>query len=96
MLDLHPELREREQELKAAREQKRAEWAAEREQIGTRPPGRPHSAELSKDERKALHEAKYNVTDPNSGIVHHRGQLLQGYNVQAAVADGQVILATRV
>ena len=89
-------VREREQELKAAREQKRAEWAAERERIGTRPPGRPHSSELSKDERTALFETRYNVTDPDSGIVHHRGQLIQGYNVQAAVAEGQVILATRV
>jgi transposase len=89
-------VREREQELKARREQKRAEWAEERERLGTRPPGRPHGSELSKDERKALFEAKYNVTDPDSGIVHHRGQLLQGYNVQAAVAEGQVILATRV
>lgn len=51
--------------------------------------------ELSKDERKAQYEAKYNVTDPDSGIVHDRGQLFQGYNVHAAVADGQVILATR-
>jgi hypothetical protein len=28
--------------------------------------------------------------------VRHRGQLIQGYNVQTAVADGQVILAARV
>jgi hypothetical protein len=89
-------VRAQEQELKAARERKRAEWAEERERIGTRPPGRPYSAQLSKQERKALYEAKYNVTDPDSGIVHHRGQLIQGYNVQAAVGEGQVILATRV
>ncbi len=66
-------VRDREQELKAAREQRRAEWAAERERLGTRPPRRPHSPELGKDERKAQYEAKYNVTDPDSGIVHHRG-----------------------
>jgi transposase len=89
-------VRAREEELKAARERKRQEWAAERERLGTRPPGRPHSPELSKSERKALYESKYNLTDPDSGIVHHRGQLIQGYNVQAVVAEGQVILATRV
>jgi hypothetical protein len=36
---------------------------------------------------------KYNVTDPDSVIVRHRGLLMQRYNIQAAVADGQVILA---
>ena len=37
------------------------------------------------------------MTDPDSGIVRqHRGILIQGYNVQTAVGDGQVILATRV
>jgi hypothetical protein len=38
---------------------------------------------------------KYNVTDPDSVIVRHRGMLMQGYNIQAAVADGQVILAAK-
>jgi hypothetical protein len=40
-----------------------------------------------------LFARKVNVTDPDSRIVSDRGKLIQGYNVQAAVADGQVILA---
>jgi len=42
-----------------------------------------------------LTETKYNLTDPDSGVVPHRGTLLQGYNVHSAVGDGQVILAMR-
>jgi transposase len=56
-----------------------------------RPPGRGPSAK----QRRALAETKYNLTDPDSAIVRHRGMLLQGYNVQTAVGDGQVILAAR-
>jgi hypothetical protein len=33
------------------------------------------------------------VTGPGSRIVRHRGMLIQGYNVQTAVAEGQIILA---
>src|SRR5450432_653229 len=37
-----------------------------------------------------------NVTDPDSRIVSHRGQLIQGYNAQVAVAENRVILAAGV
>jgi hypothetical protein len=33
------------------------------------------------------------VTDPDSAIVSDRGKLIQGYNVQAAVCEGQLIVA---
>lgn len=42
-----------------------------------------------------LANKRYNLTDPDSGIVRHRGMLLQGYNLQTAVGEGQVILAAR-
>jgi transposase len=57
--------------------------------------GRRPGPGLSAKQRRALAETKYNLTDPDSAIVRHRGMLLQGYNVQAAVGDGQVILAAR-
>lgn len=62
---------------------------------GKRKPGRPAGAAPDARQQQLLAK-KYNLTDPDSGIVRHRGMLMQGYNVQAAVADGQVILATRI
>ena len=86
--------REREQQLR----DERAEMVARHEEkvaAGTAA-GRPPLRELSVEERHELERKQHNVTDPDSGIVRHRGMLMQGYNVQAAVSDGQIILATRV
>lgn len=82
----------------ARREQEQAQ--ADREQLAERQQargrrGRPVKPEGGYRERQ-LWAKKYNLTDPDSGIVRHRGMLMQGYNIQAAVADGQVILATSV
>ncbi len=44
-------------------------------------------------QHEALFARKVNVTDPDSLVVSDRGKLIQGYNVQATVADGQIILA---
>jgi transposase len=55
--------------------------------------GRPPGPELPKTTTDALAAKKRNITDPDSAIVSHRGMLLQGYNINATVADGQVILA---
>jgi transposase len=86
-------------DLQAERAQAQAEHDAKRaayeQQIlptGRRPTGRPVAPELPKHQQ-ALFARKVNVTDPDSAIVSDRGKLIQGYNVQAAVADGQVILA---
>jgi transposase len=79
-------------------EAERSEMLARREQAaqaGKKPRGRPPAAGLSKQQRKALTETKYNLTDPDSAIVRHRGMLLQGYNIQAAVGEGQLIIAAR-
>jgi len=69
--------------------------AAHEAATGKMPKGRPPSPKPSVKQRKALADAKYNLTDPDSAIVRHRGMLLQGYSIQTTVAEGQVILAAR-
>lgn len=59
---------------------------------GARRAGRPPKATPNRKERKRL-ERKYNMTDPDSRIVRHRGMLMQGYSVQTAVGEGQIILS---
>jgi transposase len=86
--------REREQ-LEADRAELVAEHQEHVARTGRRKRGRPAKPVPNSDQQKLLVK-KYNVTDPDSGIVRHRGMLMQGYNVQAAVADGQIILATSV
>lgn len=79
-------------EIEPARAQA-AEFAAKRaagKQTGRRP-----SQEGSKQLRR-LENKKFNLTDPDSAVVRHRGMLIQGYNVQTAVTEGQVILASTV
>jgi transposase len=87
--------RERADEVEAERSELLARRAEHEAKTGRRPKGRPPGARPSKKQAKALSESKYNLTDPDSAIVRHRGMLLQGYNVQAAVCEGQVILAAR-
>ena len=89
-------------QARAEREQIETERAAAvaeyREHVvktGKRKPGAPVRSRPDRDQRRRL-ARKYNMTDPDSGIVRHRGMLMQGYNVQAVVGDGQVILATAV
>jgi transposase len=88
------------EQAKREREQietERAERVADQDrhvaEHGKRRAGKPVRAEPSKHEQRRLLAKKYNVTDPDSGIVRHRGMLMQGYNVQTAACDGQVILA---
>jgi transposase len=83
--------REREQ-AQATQEAKHADYQ-QRAQSGRRPRGRRVRAELPPKQQRTLFARKVNVTDPDSRIVSDRGKLIQGYNVQAAVAEGQVILA---
>lgn len=73
---------------------KRDAHARQRAQ-GRAPTGRPPGSQPPKHKTDALFSRKFNLTDPDSAIVSHRGMLMQGYNVHAAVADGQVILAAR-
>lgn len=79
----------------AQRDQLLEREAEHRARTGKRPSGRPAKPEGGYRQR-VLEAKKYNLTDPDSGIVRHRGMLMQGYNVHAAVGEGQIILATRV
>jgi len=95
-------IRELLDELEAPRRRAEAEHAAlvvryerHRQQTGKRPPGRPPGAGIPKRTARLL-ATKVNLTDPDSMVVRHRGALLQGFNAQAAVADGQVIVAARI
>jgi transposase len=90
--ELLDELEREREHAQAAHEAKHADYE-QRAQSGRRPRGRPVGAELSPKQQRTLFARKVNVTDPDSRIVSDRGKLIQGYNVQAAVADGQVILA---
>jgi len=86
-------------DLQARRDQAQADQDAKVQayedhvqRTGRRPVGRRPSAKLPA-EQQALLARHVNLTDPDSAIVSDRGKLIQGYNVQATVADGQVILA---
>ena len=80
-----------------ARAEKAAEHAGHVAQTGRRKPGRPLKAGVKVNRGQgALLTKKYNLTDPDSAIVRHRGMLMQGYGIQTAVNDHQVILAARV
>ena len=94
------ELLEQARQEREAAESERAQTVSEHEQhfaqTGRRKRGRPLKAdrEVNRGQQRLLTK-KYNVTDPDSGVVRHRGMLMQGYNIQATVADGQIILAAR-
>jgi transposase len=86
-------LEAREQEILDGRQQKLQCEADKIARTGRRLGGKPPARGLSVDDRRAMARLRVNLTDPDSGIVRHRGMLLQGYNIQTAVADGQIILA---
>jgi hypothetical protein len=93
--ELLEQVRREQEQAKAEREERVARHAEHRARTGKRLPGAQFKPEVTRRER-VIQNKKYNLTDPDSGIVRHRGMRMQGYNVQAAVADGQVILATSV
>lgn len=82
-----------EAEAEAARQQEKIDVrAAEEAATGKKKRGRkPKPADDAVDE-----EAKANVTDPQSRIMKGRNGYLQGYNAQAVVTCGQIILAADV
>lgn len=59
------------------------------ERTGRRPRGQPPAEQPPK--RRA--GGRRNLTDPDSRIVRDKGSLVQGYNAQALVAEGQIIVA---
>lgn len=60
---------------------------------GRRLRGRPPGSRPGHKRRVKL-ARKVNLTDPDSALVHHRGMRMQGYAIQTAVNDHQIILAT--
>lgn len=68
-------------------QQKAARHQEHVQKTGKRPPGRPPHAPPS--EQKLL-ATKRNLTDPDSRIVRDKGALIQGYNAQAVVGEGQI------
>jgi transposase len=86
-------------ELEAEKDALQAEYQARlarreehRERTGKNPPGRRPKA----PDPGLLGQSKRNITDPDSRIMSARGALVQGYNAQAIVGEGQVILAAAV
>lgn len=76
----------------AEHEQRLADRAAQEVQTGKRLGGRRPKA----PEQGELLAARRNTTDPESRIMNARGAFLQGYNAQALVGAGRVILAADV
>ena len=93
--ELLEQARAQRDEIEADRAEIVARRAEHQARTGRPPAGRPPGPGPSRAQRHKLENTKYNLTDPDSAIVRHRGTLLQGYNVQTAVGDGQVILAMR-
>jgi hypothetical protein len=94
--------RTRKARIKELLEQAQAEIEPAREQAAAlavkraagRQRGRAPAPEGARRLRQ-LENKKFNLTDPDSGIVRHRGMLMQGYNIQTVVGEGQVILSAR-
>lgn len=76
----------------AGQERRIAERAAEEAATGRKKRGRkPKEPDAAPDGK-----AKANVTDPESRIMKTRSGYVQGYNCQAAVTEGQIIIAAEV
>jgi transposase len=90
--------RELEAEAQALQDDYQAVIAAReehRERTGKNPPGRPPKPPQERA-RERQKKPKRNVTDPESQIMNSRGTLVQGYNAQAVVGEGRVIVAAQV
>jgi hypothetical protein len=70
-----------------------ARRAGQRERTGRNPRGRPPG---DRPGPQPPAEAKRNITDPDSRIMHAHGALMQAYNAQAVVGEGRVIIAADV
>jgi transposase len=90
--------RELEAEAQAAEDEYRTVIAAReehRERTGRNPTGRPPKPPQQRRNLRGR-TPKRNISDPESRIMSSRGQLVQGYNAQALVGAGRVILAAEV
>jgi transposase len=76
--------------LVAEHEAMLARRAEQRRRTGRNPRGRPPGDGPGVEPPA---DAKRNITDPDSRIMHARGALIQAFNAQALVGDGRVIIA---
>ena len=76
----------------AARSASRERYDEHVARTGRRPLGRPPKA----PQPEALFASKRNLTDLDSRIQRDKGALIQGYNAQAVVAEGQIIITADV
>ena len=79
--------------LVAEHQAKCARRAEHRERTGRNPPWRPPGDGPGPQPPA---QAKRNITDPDSRIMHARGALVQAYNAQAVVGKDRVIVAADV
>lgn len=79
--------------LVAGHEAMLARRVEHRERTGRNPRGRPPGAGPG---AQPPADAKRNITDPDSRIMSARGAHIQGYNAQALVGEGRVILAAEI
>ena len=86
------ELEAEEQARQAEHQARLARREEHRQRTGKNPPGRPPKA----PDPGLLEQSRRNITDPDSRIMSARGAHVQGYNAQAIVDEGQVILAAEV
>jgi transposase len=70
-----------------------ARRAAHRARTGRNAPGRPPGDGPG---AQPPADARRNITDPDSRIMHARGALVQAYNAQALVGEGGIIIAADV
>jgi hypothetical protein len=78
----------------AGRERQLAEHQEYFERTGKRKRGRQPQPEIKLSKQQKLLSKKYNVTDPDSGLVRAgTGAFVQGYSVQTVVSEDQIILA---
>lgn len=83
---------ERQADEAAAKQQKKADEHEERRRAGEKSIGRkPLAAQEVRD--RFLAKTKVNTTDPESRIMKVPRGFVQGFNAQAAVTEGQVIVA---
>jgi Transposase DDE domain/Transposase domain (DUF772) len=88
------ELEQEEAERQAAHQAQLDAHREYRERTGRRKVGRQPRPTASGS--SPLENAKRNITDPDSRIMSDHGALVQAYNAQAIVGEGQVILAHQV
>lgn len=94
--EIEAEEADRQAARQAAHQAKVAAREEHKAQTGNYPPGSPPRLPDPAKTAARLAASKRNITDPDSRIMSARGAHVQGYNAQAVVGEGQVILAAQI